>query len=115
MAMARQSPPSHHASPRPPASCAVVRPALLSVAKLVVLGMMNLPGLRAAPTMFYPFATSQEKDLPMPAHSPTLWIYLAVAVGLVLLGGAFAGLTIALMGQVKLSHIYNTQLPLIGV
>lgn len=31
---------------------------------------------------------------------PTLWIYLAVAIGLVLLGGAFAGLTIALMGQV---------------
>lgn len=37
----------------------------------------------------------------MPAHSPTLWIYMAVAVGLVLLGGVFAGLTIALMGQVS--------------
>jgi metal transporter CNNM len=29
----------------------------------------------------------------------SLWVYLSVAVALVLLGGAFAGLTIALMGQ----------------
>ena len=36
----------------------------------------------------------------MSADKPTLWIYLAVAIALVLLGGAFAGLTIALMGQV---------------
>ena len=36
----------------------------------------------------------------MPSDYSTLWIYLSVAVGLVLLGGAFAGLTIALMGQV---------------
>lgn len=38
----------------------------------------------------------------MSPNKPTLWIYLAVAVALVLLGGAFAGLTIALMGQVIL-------------
>lgn len=37
----------------------------------------------------------------MEPANPTLWIYLAVAIGLVLLGGAFAGLTIALMGQVR--------------
>ena len=36
----------------------------------------------------------------MSPDKPTLWIYLAVAIALVLLGGAFAGLTIALMGQV---------------
>jgi hypothetical protein len=36
----------------------------------------------------------------MSPQKPTLWIYLAVAIALVLLGGAFAGLTIALMGQV---------------
>ena len=40
----------------------------------------------------------------MSPDKPTLWIYLAVAIALVLLGGAFAGLTIALMGQVN----YNT-------
>lgn len=37
----------------------------------------------------------------MSPDKPTLWIYLAVAIALVLLGGAFAGLTIALMGQVS--------------
>lgn len=37
----------------------------------------------------------------MSPDKPTLWIYLAVAIALVLLGGAFAGLTIALMGQVR--------------
>lgn len=36
----------------------------------------------------------------MSPTKPTLWIYLAIAIALVLLGGAFAGLTIALMGQV---------------
>ncbi|KAI4092980.1 MAG: hypothetical protein L6R37_007474 [Teloschistes peruensis] len=39
------------------------------------------------------------EDPPMSATAPTLWIYVTVAMGLVLLGGAFAGLTIALMGQ----------------
>ncbi|KAI9672951.1 MAG: hypothetical protein M1817_003115 [Caeruleum heppii] len=34
-----------------------------------------------------------------PPADPSLWIYLSIAVVLVLLGGAFAGLTIALMGQ----------------
>ena len=41
----------------------------------------------------------------MSPDKPTLWIYLAVAVALVLLGGAFAGLTIALMGQVSYKAI----------
>lgn len=44
------------------------------------------------------FAADEEP--PMSPDKPTLWIYLAVAIALVLLGGAFAGLTIALMGQV---------------
>lgn len=43
----------------------------------------------------------------MPSDDPTLLIYLLVAVGLVLLGGAFAGLTIALMGQVQISFGYS--------
>ena len=45
---------------------------------------------------------SEDEEPPIPPNSPTLWIYLAVAVGLVLLGGAFAGLTIAIMGQVSI-------------
>ncbi|KAK2794041.1 hypothetical protein FQN51_000950 [Onygenales sp. PD_10] len=34
-----------------------------------------------------------------PPDDPSLWLYLSVAAALVLSGGAFAGLTIALMGQ----------------
>lgn len=77
----------------------VARPVLLSAAKLILFGLLpNLPFLRAAPTP--PFSTWGEGVDPLPARNPQLWIYLVVAVGLVLLGGAFAGLTIALMGQV---------------
>ncbi|KAF1998491.1 DUF21-domain-containing protein [Amniculicola lignicola CBS 123094] len=39
------------------------------------------------------------KDDHIPAGDPQLWVYLSVAMVLVLLGGVFAGLTIALMGQ----------------
>ena len=72
---------------------------LLSMAKLFMLGF--LPLLRAAPQLkghSHVFAADEEP--PMSPNKPTLWIYLAVAIALVLLGGAFAGLTIALMGQV---------------
>ena len=71
---------------------------LLPVVKLLLIGIANLPLLRAAPTRF---SVSVEEDGAMAPDNPTLWIYLAVAVGLVLLGGVFAGLTIALMGQVS--------------
>ena len=41
----------------------------------------------------------KEEDLPKSPEDSSLWLYLGVAAALVLLGGAFAGLTIALMGQ----------------
>ena len=59
-----------------------------------------LPVIRAIPMSLNPFHVLAE-DTPMSPQKPTLWIYLAVAIALVLLGGAFAGLTIALMGQVR--------------
>ena len=57
-----------------------------------------LPLLKASPLKSK--FTIFEEETPKPTSDPTLWIYLAVAVALVLLGGVFAGLTIALMGQV---------------
>ncbi|KAL6709812.1 cell agglutination protein Mam3 [Coniothyrium glycines] len=36
---------------------------------------------------------------PLPANDASLWLYLGIAIALVLAGGVFAGLTIALMGQ----------------
>lgn len=76
------------------------RHVLLPMAKLLMLGF--LPLLRAAPHLRGPFNVfAEDEEPPMSPDKPTLWIYLAVAIALVLLGGAFAGLTIALMGQVS--------------
>ncbi|KAL9011128.1 MAG: hypothetical protein Q9173_004002 [Seirophora scorigena] len=75
----------------------LVRPGVFSLAKIVVYLSTALPLLRAAPLGNGPFTTAE--DAPMSPSKPTLWIYLAVAIALVLVGGAFAGLTIALMGQ----------------
>ena len=77
------------------------RPIVLSGAKLLMLGITNLPFLRAAPLGFLPSSSFVQEDGAMPPDDAKLWIYLAIALGLVLLGGAFAGLTIALMGQVS--------------
>ena len=71
-----------------------------SLARLFLYASISLPLLRAAPLRNGSIHAFEEA--PMAPSKPTLWIYLAVAIGLVLLGGAFAGLTIALMGQVGL-------------
>ncbi|KAL8687254.1 MAG: hypothetical protein Q9218_006518, partial [Villophora microphyllina] len=70
----------------------------IPLARILTYTFVALPLLRAAPISNGPIGTMDE-DPPMSPAAPTLWIYLAVAIGLVLLGGAFAGLTIALMGQ----------------
>lgn len=73
---------------------------VISVVKLLLCGIASLPMLRAAPTrQGLIYTMSGDEEPPLSPATPTLWIYLAVAVALVLLGGAFAGLTIALMGQ----------------
>ncbi|MCJ1379637.1 hypothetical protein MMC17_002739 [Xylographa soralifera] len=96
-------PPSSHAAitaSRPIGGVAAQRPLILSLLKLFFLGIVNLPVLGAAPTRRWPVLPfAEDDDDPMSPDKPTLWIYLAIAIALVLLGGAFAGLTIALMGQ----------------
>ncbi|EME49920.1 hypothetical protein DOTSEDRAFT_85203 [Dothistroma septosporum NZE10] len=69
---------------------AALRPAVLVAARLLLLPLAS-----AAPILH----TLADEDLSKDADDPSLWIYLGVAVALVLLGGVFAGLTIALMGQ----------------
>ena len=77
------------------------RPLVLSIAKVLFLSLSQVTLSNAYPVPWTLLAVSTAaEDTPMSPDSPTLWVYLAVAVGLVLLGGAFAGLTIALMGQV---------------
>ena len=76
------------------------RPAVLSLAKGLFLALGQLPLIRAAPFHASALLFAKEeggKD----AEDLNLWLYLGVAALLVLLGGAFAGLTIALMGQVS--------------
>ena len=101
MANMCSSPSTSSQNSRAPSTYVAARPIILSTAKLFLFGVLNLPFLRAAPTNWVPTDAFILEDEGMPANSSTLWIYLAVALGLVLLGGAFAGLTIALMGQVR--------------
>lgn len=66
-----------------------VRPIALLSAGLLLSAVGH-----AAPLRHIPIAVLEE-DLPKDPGDASLWIYLSVAVALVLLGGVFAGLTIA--------------------
>lgn len=70
------------------------RPAILGLAKLLFLGLCQVSYVSAAPVTQF-LGITKEKDEPKDAEDPSLWLYLGVAAILVLLGGAFAGLTIA--------------------
>jgi metal transporter CNNM len=72
---------------------------LLAFATLLWLILAQIPSVVAAPIGYFSPATTAEH--PKPPDDPSLWLYLSVAAALVLSGGAFAGLTIALMGQVS--------------
>lgn len=99
---------SYNVQSRASTSNLLARYSTLSITKLLILGVGNLPLLRAAPTYLSPFIKTTTEKQPSTAQGPALWVYLSVAVVLVLLGGAFAGLTIALMGQVWCSKDYIT-------
>ncbi|KJX99762.1 DUF21 and CBS domain-containing protein [Zymoseptoria brevis] len=71
-----------------------VRPAILALARLLFVPLVS-----AAPIFSALSAADDDEDAPKDASDPNLWLYLGVAIALVLLGGIFAGLTIALMGQ----------------
>ena len=72
----------------------VSRPLVLSLAKVCFLGLANLPFLRAAP-LVNDSRINLKDDGGASTKDPSRWLYLGTAVLLVLLGGAFAGLTIA--------------------
>lgn len=77
------------------------RPATLGIAKLLFLVLAQIPALTvAAPTAFYG-VLAKHSDEGKDPEDPELWLYLGISIILVLSGGAFAGLTIALMGQVS--------------
>lgn len=72
------------------------RPAVQGLSKLLFLALAQITHVAAAPLKDY-LGHSKHAHVKMHAEEedPSLWLYLAVAAILVLLGGAFAGLTIA--------------------
>ncbi|EXJ70386.1 uncharacterized protein A1O5_06454 [Cladophialophora psammophila CBS 110553] len=76
-----------------------VRPIVLGLAKILFLSLGQVPIVRAAPVYAAKLFSVAEEQEGKDPDDPSLWMYLTVAAVLVLLGGAFAGLTIALMGQ----------------
>ncbi|KAF2870431.1 hypothetical protein BDV95DRAFT_496690 [Massariosphaeria phaeospora] len=58
-----------------------------------------VPAVKALPVFQRAVHVFEDEDLPKSPADASLWIYLSTAMVLVLLGGVFAGLTIALMGQ----------------
>ncbi|ATY58865.1 DUF21 and CBS domain (Mam3) [Cordyceps militaris] len=69
---------------------ASLRPAVLGMARVIGLGLSSVA---AAPLQKSPHHGEDE------AAGTPLWVLCVASMALVLLGGAFAGLTIALMGQ----------------
>ncbi|KAH0066700.1 DUF21-domain-containing protein, partial [Aureobasidium melanogenum] len=84
-----------------PRRAGLMTPAALSIVKLVGVSLINLPLSYAAPLFDKSDSPIYRREEPEPKSpdDPQLWVYLGVAIALVLLGGVFAGLTIALMGQ----------------
>jgi metal transporter CNNM len=72
-------------------------PAAVSLANVLIVGLINLPRLRALalPLGLSPPNASAKPEEPPSPDDASLWLYLSRALALVLLGGIFAGLTIA--------------------
>jgi len=67
-----------------------------SSARLLLVGLIHAAVVCSAPlTRSFKTFESDASDEPKSPEDATLWIYLGIALVLVLLGGAFAGLTIA--------------------
>ncbi|KAJ5460864.1 Protein MAM3 [Penicillium daleae] len=76
------------------------RPIVLSLAKVIFFAFSHLPLAAAAPMLSpYLISSHREAEPSTEPDDPSLWLYLGISAALVLSGGAFAGLTIALMGQ----------------
>lgn len=70
------------------------RPGVSGMAKVLMMGVCQIASVSAAPVKQY-FGILKEDKTHKDTKDPGLWIYLSIAMVLVLLGGAFAGLTIA--------------------
>jgi len=74
------------------------QPGAQGISKLLLLGIAQISHVAAAPLkehLLHLGHLGHLKEDPHDADDPSLWLYLLTAAILVLLGGAFAGLTIA--------------------
>ena len=71
------------------------RPAVQGVSKLLFLVLAQVGHVAAAPLTEYLGQTKRGVMVFAEEAEPSMWLLLGVAAVLVLLGGAFAGLTIA--------------------
>ena len=76
----------------------------LAISKIFLVAIAQLPYVHGAP-LFVTKALFHAQEEEGEVKGPDLALYLGVAAALVLLGGAFAGLTIALMGQVRILYL----------
>ncbi|KAI1827383.1 hypothetical protein F4861DRAFT_407142 [Xylaria intraflava] len=76
------------------------RTVVLGVARVLSVGLAGLATAAPTPprTLRYLEPRDHRTNVPV-AEGGALWVLYAISMALVLLGGAFAGLTIALMGQ----------------
>jgi metal transporter CNNM len=70
------------------------RPAVLGAGKLLLLGAAQVLGAAAAPAKRFLHIAEKHEEGKDP-DDPSMWLFLGIAMILVLSGGAFAGLTIA--------------------
>lgn len=72
------------------------RPAAVGLAKVLFLAASQISAVAGAPIREYMGITGHgDGETAKDPSDPGLWIYLTIAMVLVLSGGAFAGLTIA--------------------
>lgn len=88
--------PTGHIKPSNRVPSWVRLPAFSVASSLILVAIAALPGATAVPISeaageIYSYAKAE----PKPAEDPSLWLYLTTAALLVILGGVFAGLTIA--------------------
>lgn len=89
------------ASPRRQATSASKKGGYSS-ARLLLVGLIHAAVVCSAPlTRSFKTFESDVPDEPRSPEDATLWLYLGIALVLVLLGGAFAGLTIAYVWELK--------------
>lgn len=70
---------------------------VISIVQLFLVGLLHAVTSYALP--YHISLIQVEAEPAKPASDPGKWVFLGTAIALVLFGGAFAGLTIALMGQ----------------